>query len=946
MDNNLFEDEQIFSENKKAEQLDFLNLESVTVQGEFKEFKEKSAFSREKKTKNKIDPTTGRQLAPMLLQYKNMKKQYPEHILLFQVGDFYEVFFEDAKTVASCLNIRLTSRDKDQIDPIPMCGVPIHALDNYLPKLLSAGFSCILMSQVEDSKNAKGMVKREITRIITPGVRFEGDGLEERQFNYLCAVCFGQNQSASIAYVDVSVGSLRIQETEQIEELVELIKKIRPSEIIIPSTVFDLPLDRKHQGLLEVKRLAKDFDYRSVLRPFRRCSRSEINTFLSPLMTSVKNTKQKLEQFLDQISPLGISVLDAIMNYVADISWTNTPKLVDIKLNEQNQIVFIDSSTRRNLEIFETRIDGDRKNSLFSHIDYTTSAMGSRALSEWLLNPSRIKEEIIARQDAVSELKSDKESLNRLRELFSSVRDLDRLLSRITSGRATPKDISALLDTSKVLPEIKDLISKFESSLIVNCSEQFDCLDDIREKLEKALIEDPPFRINEGGIFKDGFNEEVDSLRKIRSSGHLWLLDLEAKERQRSGINGLKIRYNSVFGYYIEVGNLHLQKVPADYERKQTLANAERFVTSELKEYEVKMLTAKAKQFELEKMLFYELRNWLSEHDGRIQTTSSCVCLLDVLCSLAHLALLHNYCLPSFNEENRIHIISGRHPVIERVIGQYNFIPNDVLLNGDERSFAVLTGPNMGGKSTYLRQIGLIQLLAQIGSYVPAQSADLCMVDRIFTRIGAADDLSRGDSTFMMEMREASVILRRASKNSLVLIDEIGRGTATSDGLALAIAISEWLLDKVACLTVFATHFHELTQLAEVKLGAFSLSVGVIEQEKEIIFTHRIEEKAASRSYGIEVARLAGLPESLLQNAEKILAEINEREDSQIRENIAQCLANNTAEDIESKTRHSQELKTYTKLKERISLLNPDNITPIRALQELVDLKIICSEIE
>ena len=510
-----------------------------------------------------------------------------------------------------------------------------------------------------------------------------------------------------------------------------------------------------------------------------------------------------------------------------------------------------------------------------------------------------------------------------------SVRDIDRLVSRITGFRATPRDMGALRDSLSVFPRLQELFAVLRSDLLKDLASQFDALDDVFTRLESALTSEPPLRLNEGGIFRGGYHPEVDRLRQIGSDGSAWLVDLEQRERKRTGITSLKVKFNNVFGYFIEITKAHLDKIPADYERRQTLVNAERFVIPELKEYEAELLSAKARQYDLERELFVELRGWICEQAGRIQSSARCLATLDGLASFAHLAETHNFKRPVMLDEARMLIVGGRHPVIERVIGFHRFVPNDTRLDGDKRRFAVLTGPNMGGKSTYLRQVGLIQLLAQAGSFVPAERAELGVVDRIFTRIGAADDLARGDSTFMVEMREAAAIVQKATSHSLVLIDEIGRGTATTDGLSLATAIAEWLHDVIGCRTLFATHFHELTELGRDKPGAFCLSVGVVEEGDEISFTHRIEERIADRSYGIEVARLAGLPPALIGRAKELLDGLEKIGEKPVR----------TSVEPPAVEKMSPRLQKLERAAQRLNQCQLDSMTPLQALVELSEIK-------
>ncbi len=787
--------------------------------------------------------------APMLQSYLEMKRRFDTQLLLFQVGDFYEIFFEDARIASDTLNIRLTSRDKTSENPVPMCGVPVHALDSYLSRLLAAGHSVAVVSQVDEKKTGKGGVRRELTRIITPGVRFEGEGLDERSFNF-CAAVLMLPEGGAVCALDSSTGHLRIEECDSPEEILEILQRLRVREILLPSVLFDRPVDKNARWYRETRDIAKQLSVAIAQRSFIERPAKEL-----AIPANVEGLPRACRV-----------AVGAMLAYATEIACGRLAPIGSCTIEDRRRPVLIDAATCRNLEITETRIDGDRKNSLLAHIDHTCTAMGARLLTEWLTMPSAPLDEVHRRHDAVGELLKDPELLDRIRKLLCEVRDLERVLSRIVTNRGAPRDFAVLRDSIRVLPHLQMSMSTLESELLKRLREELPTLGDLHELLAKCLVDEPPLKINEGDIFLEGYNSELDRLRELRRDGSRKLLEMEQRERNRTGISSLKIRYNNVFGYSIEISRTNLAKVPPDYERRQTLANAERFITPELKAFEAELLTAKDRSFEMEKELFLELKEKVLAFAPSVQQAGRVLSLLDVLCGFAELAWKHDYCRPQVTDGNELIIESGRHPVVERVIGVQNFVPNETHLNGDGRRFAVLTGPNMGGKSTYLRQIGLIQLLAQVGSFVPAKRAVLGFVDRIFTRIGAADDLSRGDSTFMVEMRETSTILRRATSRSLVLIDEIGRGTATVDGRAIALAVADYLHDHLRCRTVFATHFHELTSLAE-RDGTFCLTVGVREEGDQISFTHRILEQAGDRSYGIEVARLAGLPAEVLDRA-------------------------------------------------------------------------------
>lgn len=822
-------------------------------------------------------------LAPMLQQYVNMKQRYAEHLLLFQVGDFYEVFFDDALIVAEILSIRLTSRDKGRPNPIPMCGVPIHAIDNYIPKLVDAGRSCVLVSQVEAEGGAKpgvkGGIRREVSRIITPGIRLEGDGVPDTQFNFLASLSVSpRGDEGCLSYVDASAGKLFIQRLESGDEVGEALARVRPSELLLPSTREGLTVDRLSEWFKMAKQTAETLPCRVLYRPFAAAPGREVAQRIQAMIPS-KQLAEPAHGALE--SRETTASLQALLDYVGEVTFSGQVTLSNVEIRDAERKAVVDSVTRRNLELTEARIDGNKRQSLFAHINYTKTPMGARLLSEWLLNPSARLEEISARHDVVAELLEKDFERDELRKALMGVRDLDRLASRIGTLRASPHDLGLLRDSLADLPHIRERFAGLSSTRATQLLALCDPMTDIFELLSLALVAEPPVRLSEGPVIADAFHPDVAELRMLQTSGSDLLLELEARERQRTGIPGLKVKYNSVFGYFIEITKAHLAKTPMDYERRQTVANAERFVTPELKNHEARVLSAKSRLSEVERGLFSELREQLTHSLGRIQAVSTALAEIDVYCSFAMLAREQNYIRPELVREQILDVVAARHPVVEQVLGTQNFIPNDICLGkaktgGDpsksaQRRFGVLTGANMGGKSTYLRTIGLIQLLTQAGSFVPARRAIVGIADRIFTRIGAADDLARGDSTFMVEMRETALIVSRATDASLVLIDEIGRGTATQDGLALAQAIAEWLHDQVGCRTVFATHFHELTALPSRMPDAFCLSVGVLERGGEIVFTHRIEEKPASRSYGLEVARLAGLPDDLLNRAQQLL---------------------------------------------------------------------------
>ncbi|MCC6953667.1 MAG: DNA mismatch repair protein MutS [Deltaproteobacteria bacterium] len=874
---------------------------------------------------------------PMLRQYQELKQKFPEHKLLIQVGDFYEIFYEDARVVSEALSIRLTSRDKAGPDAVPMCGVPIHAIDSYIPRLLDAGLSCVLVSQVEDERKKGVAVRREITRIITPGVRYEGDGLQEKSFNFLCSAVYAAGGGA-VSYTDVSTGLLRVSETESIDDLTEAVERLRPAEILLPSTLFSRPVDRATGFVREIREVASRIGAQVVMRPFENRRDEALRASVAERLL-----RRGEESVLTELSREAKAAVGTLLDYVDEVSFGRPPRFSSFSAVDRTRSVFIDSATRRNLELFETRLEGTKRHSLFSHIDCTKTAMGSRFLTAQLLEPSSDLAEINARLDAVETLTSSPLELDAIRDGMACVRDLERILSRVTSQRANPRDLQALGSSLGSLPQLREVLVRLDAARLSALGGLLPDLTGLATELDSAFVDEPPSRFNEGGIFRRSYHPELDELHELSSGARTVLAELEVRERERSGIPSLKVRYTGVFGYFLEVTKSHLSKVPPHFERRQTLVNAERFVTPELKQLEVRLLSARGREIELEKELFLALREKVANAAADIQRVCLVISELDMLCAFAKLARDGGYVRPSFVDTGELTVKGGRHPVVERVIGRHNFHSNDISLDTSGRRLSILTGPNMGGKSTYLRQIGLIQILAQIGSFVPADSATISLVDRIFTRIGAADDLSRGDSTFMVEMREATTIIKKATERSLVLIDEIGRGTATADGLAIATAIAEWLHERIRCKTVFATHFHELTSLSTDRDGMLCLSVGVLERDGDVEFTHRIEERPADRSYGIEVARLAGLPERLIARAKEVLATTSTIGNAA--PGIGGAILPPALAPAVDTAAESQ-LLVLEELVSELSKLDPNELTPIDALIQLSRLKKRASDLK
>jgi DNA mismatch repair protein MutS len=850
------------------------------------------------------------ELAPMLAQYVQVQREYPDHLLFFQVGDFYEVFFESALTVSEVLNIRLTSRDKQADNPIPMCGVPIRAFESYLPKILIAGYRAVVVSQTEEgAKNPKTgkpkSFKREITRIVTPGIRLE-EGLNERSSNFCGSIIMLPEGGAVCAY-DISTGQLKIKECESQEELLDALERFQIREIIIPSTINDRPV-KNEKWISEVKLRVNEAQTAQLTRAFRdKAAELEFVPNFKNLSRSVK------------------AALTTLFDYVREVSCGRFSGISSYSIEKAGLGSLIDASTLRNLEILETRIDGNRKFSVFSKIDRTVTPMGARLLQDCLVSSSLDLASIRLRHGFVFALTVESRVLKELREELKKIKDLERLLSKVSACRSCPQELATIRDSIECVPRIISLLSKMDAELSVKLLKELPDLKELHSLLKVALVSEPPYKLGEQPCFSREYNPELTRLRDLFSAVGERLLELENREKLRSGIPTLKVKQAAGFGYSFEVSRSNASKVPSDYERRQTLTNVERFVTPELKKFETEIFSAEADASQLEKELFIEIQLKISGFSNAIKQAAQTIADLDVLSSFAELAVEQNYCCPVMTEGEELWIEGGRHPVVEQVIGNQNFVANNTLLDAGHRRFALLTGPNMGGKSTYLRQIGLIQLLAQIGSFVPAKKATLGMVDRIYTRIGASDDLSRGESTFMVEMRETSTILRRSTRKSLVLIDEVGRGTATADGHAIALAVSDYLLDTIGCRTIFATHFHELTtQLA--REGVFFLAVGVEEIDEHISLTHKILEQIGDKSYGIEVAKLAGLPSAVIERAQIYLTASDKIAGGEMKIEI-------------EKIKPDPRGKKYDALIEMLSNADPNNLTPLESLAFLSTLK-------
>jgi DNA mismatch repair protein MutS len=792
-------------------------------------------------------------LTPMMRQYMEAKRACPDALLLFRMGDFYELFYDDAKIAAQTLNLTLTSRDKGDNAP-PMAGFPHHQLESYLAKLLAAGFRVAVCDQVEDPKTAKGLVRREITRIVTAGTITDEGLLDPKEPNYLAAVV--PNDPAGIAWIDLSTGRFFAGVFPH-GQLADELVRLSPAEVLWPE---DAPLAPPGlDGMVVTRRPAWTF---------------------TPAHTQPILDRQFGQQALEGFGfdPQGddavaLSAAGAILDYLNETQRTSLPHIERLLRYQAGTFLEIDESTWRSLEITRTLRDGRREGSLLWVIDRTVTAMGGRLLVDWLTNPLTDRAAILRRQEAVIELLNAPKVCENVRHILAKVHDLERLLGRITTGRCTPRDLASVARTLRQIPGLKESLADCLSARLAEIAQLLDPCPELEARLSAALTEQCPLSATEGGFIREGYSPELDELRQLAYGGKQWIAEYQAREIQRTGIPSLKVGYNKVFGYYIEVTNTHREKVPPDYFRKQTLKNAERYITPELKEYEEKVLSADERAKQLEYQIFIELRDFLLKFRGSLQQTAGLLAELDVLSGWAELARDRNYCRPELCEEPILEIVDGRHPVLDITQPEGTFVPNDARC-GPDGFIILITGPNMAGKSTYIRQTALITLLAQIGCLVPARSAKIGIVDRLFARVGASDELARGRSTFMVEMIETARILNSATKQSLVILDEIGRGTSTYDGMSLAWAVVEYLHNRIGCRTFFATHYHELTELAEILPGVKNFNVAVREWQDQVVFLHKIVPGAADKSYGIHVAQLAGVPRPVIDRAKHILGEL------------------------------------------------------------------------
>ena len=871
------------------------------------------------------------ELTPMMKQYMQTKEEYKDCILFYRLGDFYEMFFDDALTASKELEITLTGKNCGLEERAPMCGIPYHAVGSYLNRLVSKGYKVAICEQVEDPKTAKGIVKREVIRVVTPGTNLDTQGLDETKNNYImCIVYMADRYGLSVA--DVTTGEYLVTELDSQTKLMDELYKFMPSEIVCNEAFYMSGLDlddlknRLHMAIYSLE--AWYFDDALC--------------------------RETLQEHFKVASLEGIGLSDyecgmiasgALLKYLEETQKNSLSHMSRLTRYATGNYMVLDSATRRNLELVETLREKQKRGSLLWVLDKTKTAMGARTLRKYVEQPLIDKKSIVKRLDAVAELKDNAICREEIREYLNPVYDLERLVGKITYQSANPRDLIAFQSSLSMLPSVKCILKDMESDLLKEIYEELDPLEELCDLVGRAIQEEPPLAMKEGGVIKDGYNEEVDRLRKAKSEGKNWLADLETKEREKTGIKNLKIKFNKVFGYYLEVTNSYRDLVPDYFTRKQTLANAERYITPELKELEDMILGAEDKLINLEYDLFCEVRNRIAAEVVRIQKTAKAVAKLDTFVSLAVVADQNNYCRPKINENGVIDIKDGRHPVVEKMMNNDMFIANDTYLDNGNNRISIITGPNMAGKSTYMRQTAIIVLMAQIGSFVPASSAKIGIVDRIFTRVGASDDLASGQSTFMVEMNEVANILRNATSNSLLVLDEIGRGTSTFDGLSIAWAVVEHISNPklLGAKTLFATHYHELTELEGKLHNVNNYCIAVKEKGDDIVFLRKIVRGGADKSYGIQVAKLAGVPDSVIERAKQIVEELSANDITAVTKNLS----------VETGTKKKKEkldevdlaqMSLFDTVKdddilEELKSVDLSNMTPIDALNKLYELQ-------
>ncbi len=865
------------------------------------------------------------EFSPMMQKYLETKEQYKDCILFYRLGDFYEMFFDDAITASRELELTLTGKDCGQEERAPMCGVPYHAAEIYVSRLIAKGYKVAICEQLEDPKEAKGIVKRGVIKVVTPGTLVDSNMLEERKNNYIMSI-YKSGIYFGISICDISTGEFyasQIRDNNNFPLLLDEIARYSPSELVINQMMSD--------SSEEISKIKERFEQIYITRKEEEKFSSKINN-LNLRFTIVDNDNRKIENIEDK--PLIVSSINALISYIEETQKTSLDHINKITIYNLSRYMALDINARRNLEITEKMKDKSKKGTLLWVLDKTSTSMGARALRRWLNDPLVDVKEINKRLNSVNELKNNIILRGDIIDNLKKVYDIERLSGKMAYGNANARDMVTLKNSLCKLPEIKQVLSNCNSEMLKELYEKLDELQDIYELIEKSIVDDPPMTIKEGGIIKLGYDEEIDKLKTAQIEGKNWLAKLEVEEREKTGIKNLKVGFNKVFGYFIEITKSNYNLVPDYYIRKQTLTNAERFITEELKNLENQIMGAEEKVVNLEYNEFIKIRDEISKNIVRLQTTSEVVSTLDVLASFATVAEDMNYCMPEVKTSGEINIKNGRHPVVEKMLGAGLFVENDTYLDKTENRLAIITGPNMAGKSTYMRQVALITLMAQVGSFVPAESATIGVVDKIFTRVGASDDLSMGQSTFMVEMMEVATILKEATSNSLVILDEIGRGTSTYDGLSIAWAVAEFIANKEKCgaKTLFATHYHELTELEEKIEGVKNYSIAVKEKGEDIIFLRKIVRGGTDESYGIHVAKLAGVPKTVTSKANEILHSLE-------RKNI---LTNKKQEKQDKKQVEGQfDLYNYklAEIAQEVDKINLNELTPIDALNTLVKIK-------
>ena len=871
-------------------------------------------------------------LSPMMEQYVATKEKYKDCILFYRLGDFYEMFFDDAILASKELEITLTGKDCGMEERAPMCGIPFHAADTYINQLVKKGYKVAIGEQVEDPKLAKGLVKREVIRIVTPGTNLSSESLEESKNNYLMCISYvGKNYGISVT--DLSTGVFKTCQIQQAEKVVDEINKFQPSEVLYQA------------GVEQVEEIHAVCERLQV-------SHTEAPDYYFNLETDEETLKRQfhinsIEGLGLKDSPACVASCGALMQYLHETQMSSLSHINHIETYSVDSFMILDSATRRNLELTETLRDKQKRGSLLWVLDKTKTAMGARKLREFVEQPLLYKDAIEKRLDAIEAINKELIVREELREYLNTIYDLERLLTRIALKTANPRDLLAFKTSIQYLPDIYNLLRELPCERINEIYEDYDSLEDLYDLLEQAIVEEPPVSIKEGGIFKQGYRDEIDELRLAKTECKTWLADLESKEREKTGIKGLKIKYNKVFDYSFEVTNSFKSLVPDYFIRKQTLVNAERFTTDELNTLSGKILGAEDKLYALEYDCYVELREKLAAALVRVQKMAGYIAELDALCSLAYVADKNNYVRPSLNTDGVIDIKGGRHPVVEKMLANDSFVENDTYLNNAESRISIITGPNMAGKSTYMRQTALITLMAQIGSFVPAESANIGLCDRIFTRVGASDDLASGQSTFMIEMNEVANILRNATKDSLLILDEIGRGTSTFDGLSIAWAVVEYIADPniLGAKTLFATHYHELTELEGKLSSVNNFCIAVQEEGDDIVFLRKIIKGGADRSYGIQVARLAGVPEPVLKRAREICNELIDSDiTTKVKDIDIKPALSEQPKKKETRSSDYEQLSLFSSpvemtIANELKTMDLNNMTPIKAMLYLQELQ-------